>query len=243
GVQPSIAGITLSSVFLTGMGLALLAALFLHFREPFVTPPPARREAGRGGAAGVLREISHAPLGIAAAIVVAVIVASMAAAFRNQYPAYSAELQNLRALGGESCGIADKVLTEPDTNAGLLESAGDPREQLEAGTDDGVVEFRPDESSSDLTATESALTDTMETGEDSDPTTTTAGTGGGVRTGEGINGSHAVLPFGLDPSRVPVLGSHQDGIQLNASTTTDWYELPADVQDNPLITIAVAGSF
>lgn len=243
GVQPSIAGITLSSVFLTGMGLALLAALFLHFREPFVTPPPARREAGRGGAAGVLREISHAPLGIAAAIVVVVIVASMAAAFRNQYPAYSVGLQNLRALGGESCGIADKVLTEPDANAGLLEPAGDPREQLEAGTDDGAVEFRPDGISSDLTATQSALTDTMGTGEDSDTTSTTAGTGGGVRTGEGINGSHAVLPFGLDPSRVPVLGSHQDGIQLNASTTTDWYELPADVQDNPLITIAVAGSF
>lgn len=240
GTQPSIAGITLSSVFLAGMLVSLVVALFLHFREPFVTPRerPTRED---GRLASTLREISHAPLGLAAAVVVVVIVASMAAAVRNQYPAYSVGLQNLRALSGEPCGIADAVLSEPDVNAGLLEPMGEPRDQLEAGGD--VVEFAPDGIPTDLTATQSVLTDTVGTGEDSDATSTTAGTGGGVRTGEGINGSHAVLPFGLDPERVPVLGSHQEGVQLNAETTTDWYQLPERAGESPLITVAVAGTF
>lgn len=240
GTQPTIAGITLSSVFLVGLFLSLVAALFLHYREPFMQPAPPRK-AGESRVAGIVREISHAPLGIAAAVVVLVIVASMAAAVRNQYPAYSVGLQNFKALSGEPCGIADVVLAEPDANAGLLAPMGDPRTQLEAGGE--AVEFSPDGVSSDLTATQNVDTDTMGTGEGSDATSTTAGTEGGVRNGEGINGSHAKLPFGLNPARVPVLGSHQSGPQLNAETTTDWYQLPARTAENPLITIAAAGSF
>ena len=241
GTQPSIAGITLSSVFIGLMGLALILALFLHYREPFMRQDrPVRRRDDRGSVAGVVREISHAPLGLAAALVVVIIVASMAAAVRNQYPAYSVGLQNLRALSGKPCGIADAVLAEPDVSAGLLSPVGEPRDQLEAG---GSAEFGPDGISQDLTATQTVDTDTPGTGEDSDATSTTAGTEGGVRAGEGINGSHAVLPFGLDPSRVPVLGSHQTGAQLNAETTTDWYPLPEPSERGPLITVAVAGSF
>ena len=242
GTQPSIAGITLSSVFLALMGLALLAALFLHYREPFVTRPASERsDDDRGPLIRLAREVSHAPLGLAAALVVVVIVASMAAAVRNQYPAYSVGLQNLRALSGEPCGIADAVLAEPDANAGLLAPEGDPRDQLEAGAE--PVEFGPDGIPTDLTATQAVDTDTPGTGENSDATATTAGTEGGVRAGEGINGSHAVLPFGLDPARVPVLGSYQSGPQFNAETTTDWYRLPGQTGENPLVTIAVAGSF
>lgn len=240
GTQPTLAGITLSSVFIGLMGLALILALFLHYREPFMKRERPERTRDARGLAGVVREISHAPLGLAAALVVVIIVASMASAVRNQYPAYSVGLQNLRALSGEPCGIADAVLAEPDVSAGLLAPAGEPRDQLEAG---GAVEFGPDGISEDLTATQDVDTDTPGTGEDSDATSTTAGTEGGVRAGEGINGSHAVLPFGLDPARVPVLGSHQTGVQLNAETTTDWYPLPEASERGPLITIAAAGSF
>ena len=241
GAQPSIAGITLSSVFIGLMVLALLAALFLHYREPFVRPTTGAPATGGGRIGRVLREASHAPLGLAAALVVVVIVASMASAVRTQYPAYSVGLQNLRALSGEPCGIADAVLAEPDANAGLLEPVGSPRDQLRAGAE--PVEFSPDGIPSDLTATQDVDVDTPGTGADSDATATTAGTEGGVRAGEGINGSHAVLPFGLDPARVPVLGSYQTGPQFNAETTTDWYRLPPRTDDDPLITIAVAGSF
>ena len=243
GTQPSIAGITLASVFLGLMLLSLLVALFLHYREPFMTPAgPQAPVRDRGPVARLAREVSHAPLGVAAAVVVVVIVASMAAAVRNQYPAYSVGLQNLNALAGKPCGIADAVLAEPDANAGLLQPAGDPRDQLEAGGE--AFGFDPDGISTDLTATQAVDTDTPGTGEGSDTTSTTAGTEGGVRGAEGINGSHAVLPFGLDPARVPVLGSHQTGAQLNAETITDWYPLPdAAAEENPLITIAVAGTF
>ena len=243
GTQPSIAGITLASVFLGLMLLSLLVALFLHYREPFMTPAgPQAPVRDRGPVARLAREVSHAPLGVAAAVVVVVIVASMAAAVRNQYPAYSVGLQNLNALAGKPCGIADAVLAEPDANAGLLQPAGDPRDQLEAGGE--AFGFDPDGISTDLTATQAVDTDTPGTGEGSDTTSTTAGTEGGVRGVEGINGSHAVLPFGLDPARVPVLGSHQTGAQLNAETITDWYPLPeAAAEGNPLITIAVAGTF
>lgn len=242
GAQPSIAGIPLASVFLGLMLLTLIAALILHYREPFMTPTgPETPGRDRGPVVRVLREMSHAPLGLAAALVVVVIVASMAAAVRNQYPAYSVGLQNLNALAGKPCGIADAVLAEPDANAGLLQPAGDPRDQLQAGGE--VVRFDPDGISTDLTATQAVDTDTPGTGEGSDTTSTTAGTEGGVRVGEGINGSHAVLPFGLDPQRVPVLGSHQIGAQLNAETVTDWYPLPEGAEENPLLTIAVAGTF
>ena len=242
GAQPSVAGVTLSSVFVGLMLLALLAALVLHYREPFLTPTgPQRPHRDRGPLRRFAREISRAPLGLAAALVVVIIVASMAAAVRNQYPAYSVGLQNLRALSGKPCGIADAVLAEPDANAGLLAPMSEPRDQLEAGAE--AIRFEPDGIPTDLTATQDVDTDTPGTGESSDTTSTTAGTEGGVRAGEGINGSHAVLPFGLDPARVPVLGSHQTGAQFNAETTTDWYPLPARSDENPLVTIAVAGSF
>lgn len=242
GAQPSIAGIPLSSVFTGLMLLTLLYALFLHYREPFTKPTgPEAPDRDRGRMARLVREISHAPLGVAAGLVVVVIVASMAAAVRNQYPAYSVGLQNLNALAGKPCGIADAVLTEPDANAGLLQPAGDPEGQLQAGGE--AFWFSPDGIPADLTATQSVDTDTPGTGEDSDTTSTTAGTEGGVRGVAGINGSHAVLPFGLDPAQVPVLGSHQTGAQFNAQTTTDWYPLPALTEDDPLITVAVAGSF
>lgn len=242
GAQPTIAGITLTSIFLGLMLLTLIAALVLHYREPFMTRTgPENPARDRGPVIRVLREMSHAPLGVAAALVVVIIVASMAAAVRNQYPAYSVGLQNLNALAGEPCGIADAVLTEPDANAGLLQPVGDPRDQLQAGGE--AFGFGPDGVSADLTATQSVDVDTPGTGEDSDTTSTTAGTEGGVRGAEGINGSHAVLPFGLDPARVPVLGSFQDGAQLNAETVSDWYPLPALSEEDPLIAIAAAGSF
>src|SRR5690606_25234551 len=42
---------------------------------------------------------------------------------------------------------------------------------------------------------------------------------------------------------VPILGSYQSGAQINAETTTDWYPLSGRSEQNPLVTIGVAGSF
>ena len=57
-----------------------------------------------------------------------------------------------------------------------------------------------------------------------------------------MNGSHARLPFELDPQRVPVVGSFQEGPQFSASTTTKWYSLPENREDHPLITLSAAGT-
>ena len=240
GTQPALHGVRLASLFLLACAACLVAGLLLHLRAAFV-PPRDPRPARRWPVARVARELTEAPLGLAAGLVVLVIVASMLAGVRNQYPAYSVGLQNLHGLSGRPCGIADEVLAEPDANAGLLAPEGDRRTQLEAG--EAPVEFTPDCIPADLTATQDVAKDTVGTGEGSDATATTEGTAGGTLAGTGVNGSHARLPFGLDPQRVPVLGSHQRGPQLNARNVTAWYPLPARDDSHPLLTVAAAGSF
>ena len=65
------------------------------------------------------------------------------------------------------------------------------------------------------------------------------GTTGG-RGPEGVNGSTAALPFGLDPATTPVLGSHETN-SGQATLTTGWYRLPAR-DSSPLIVITAAGA-
>ena len=67
-----------------------------------------------------------------------------------------------------------------------------------------------------------------------------AGTSGG--TGNvGVNGSTAKLPFGLDPSKTPVMGSYQPGVQEPASLISSWYGLPTRSEESPLVVMSVAG--
>ncbi|SDS64008.1 arabinosyltransferase C [Corynebacterium timonense] len=57
----------------------------------------------------------------------------------------------------------------------------------------------------------------------------------------GINGSTVRLPFNLDYTRVPVLGTFSDEPSGAASLETAWYELPASREDAPLLVTSVAG--
>lgn len=242
GSRPAVAGIELYNVFLAAMLLCLLVGLLLHYRAAFVPPsdPPERRI---GRVRSFLLEVVHAPLGLAAAFVVFIMVASMVWAARVQYPAYSVALQNWRGLQGQSCGIADAVLTEPDPNQGLLTPANVPAgEGLNPGAQ--AIAFDANGISANLTSTVDLETSGPSTGEDSDSTAATAGTEGGTTERAGINGSRTLLPFGLDPARTPVLGSFQPGaIQISGRMTSDWYRIPPAEQRGPLIAIAVAGSF
>ncbi|MEJ4113207.1 arabinosyltransferase domain-containing protein [Corynebacterium kroppenstedtii] len=70
--------------------------------------------------------------------------------------------------------------------------------------------------------------------------TGSTGTEGGTQHARGINGSAASLPFGLDPKKVPVVGSYSSGIQLPAETKTSWYKL--DKRTSPIIVVSAAGS-
>ncbi|MGJ4141034.1 arabinosyltransferase domain-containing protein [Corynebacterium macclintockiae] len=68
-----------------------------------------------------------------------------------------------------------------------------------------------------------------------------SGTTGGLRATKGVNGSYAVLPFGIDTNRVPVVGSFTEGLQTPANTMTSWYSLPKNRDGLPLLVFSVAG--
>ena len=211
-----VAGLGISTMFLGLTLLLLLAAVWFHLREPYVlTAKP------------MARWWSVPPIAVGAALMVLVAVASMAKGAVAQWPSYSIAKSNLSALTGNTCGLANDVLLETDPNADVLQPVtGDAFAALSAENDG----FTPDGVAGDLTADKessaSGTSNTVDTGEQQQPTSTTgAGTGG------------SAMPFGLDPATVPVLGSF--GSDAPATLTTGWYALPADPGD--LISIAAAG--
>ncbi|AOW94865.1 arabinosyltransferase [Rhodococcus sp. WMMA185] len=212
---PSIAG--------HGFAVALLAVavLLLGLAAWFHIHPHASTRTDKPS-----RLWSVPPLTIAAAVMVAFEVLSLAKGAVSQYPAYSVARSNIDALTGAPCGLAHDVLLETDPNASMLQPlSGDIGAALSAG---GVVGFTPNGVAQDLTPdTEEVASGTANTVDrtnaDQDTSGGTAGTGGGFG-GEGINGSTVALPFGLDPGTTPVLGSFGEG--EIATVTTDWYQLP-----------------
>ncbi|WP_313546585.1 arabinosyltransferase domain-containing protein [Corynebacterium sp.] len=65
---------------------------------------------------------------------------------------------------------------------------------------------------------------------------------GGVRGTEGVNGSTMHLPFNLDYTKVPVLGSYDSGQRGTSEVTTQWYNLPEQPGENtPVLSVAAAG--
>ncbi|WP_454194525.1 arabinosyltransferase domain-containing protein [Nocardia sp. Marseille-Q1738] len=216
---PLIAGKGLSTLFLGLSGVALLVAIWQHYREPYrrgTTTAPRRFD-----------RWASAPLTIAAALLVIFEVASLAKAAAGQYPAYSITKSNVETLQGDSCALANEVLVETDTADSLLQPyTGAPADGL-AAQNQG---FTPNGVARDLTAdaeeTVSGGANSLEKDSENKTTKTTgAGTGGGTTEQAGVNGSTVALPFGLDPAETPVLGSYQEGEQQQAKLTTQWYRL------------------
>ncbi|WP_280329850.1 arabinosyltransferase domain-containing protein [Nocardia wallacei] len=234
---PLLAGKGFSTLFLGLAVLSLLLAAWQYYREPY-------RKAG-----GRKRFDSFAvqPLTIAAAAMVLFEVASLGKAALTQYPAYSITKANLRALGGDSCSLADDVLVETNTADSLLRPyTGSAADGLAAEN----VGFTPDGVADDLTAdaeeTVSGGANSVDTKSENKTTNTTgSGTGGGSTDRAGINGSTVKLPFGLDPARTPVLGSYTTGDKQQAHLTSQWYRLDLDAaRHDPayqLLTVSAAG--
>ena len=65
---------------------------------------------------------------------------------------------------------------------------------------------------------------------------------GGVRGTEGVNGSRMQLPFNLDYTKVPVLGSYSESQQSTARTTSQWFSLPERKDNAPVLSVAAAGN-
>ncbi|GGK55602.1 arabinosyltransferase domain-containing protein [Nocardia camponoti] len=234
---PLIAGKGVSTIFLGLSVVALLVALYFHLRAPYAPRKPVRFD-----------RFATMPLTIAAAVLVAFEVLSMAKGAVTQFPAYSIAKSNIKSLYGDTCGLANDVLVETNTADSLLQPFdGDPATALSAES----VGFTPNGVAADLTADADETTVGGANSVDRDSAnkttnTTGAGTGGGTTTQPGINGSTVALPFGLDPARTPVLGSYQDGVQQQAKLTSQWYRfsLGDSMRDDPALqalVITVAG--
>ena len=242
--------------------LALLGlALWFHFREPFTgtdpkPQPDSRPSRLRRTAVGSARVLAAAPLGIVAGTLVVFLVATAAMAGVHQSTSFSVLRSNFSALAGQPCGMADKVLVETDPSRFLLSPvdrsltdplAGSPthsRPDSDRGPTSG---FTPDGIPDEVeTKASSGSLGVLARDANIDPDLLIAnsgGTGGGVTARPGVNGSHAALPFQLDPARTPVLGSYDADEQSPSTLTSGWYRLPADYKDFPLVTLSVAGIF
>lgn len=215
---PLIAGKGLSTLFLGLSAVALVAAVWLHYRAPY-------RE--KSDAPGRFERYASAPLTIAAALLVLFEVASLAKAAVTQYPAYSIAKSNLQSLNGNTCALANEVLVETDTaDSLLLPYTGSPADGLSTESKG----FTPSGVAADLTAdAEETVTgganSVNKDSKNKTTNTTGAGTGGGTSQQAGINGSTVALPFGLDPTRTPIMGSYQENEQQQAKLTSQWYRL------------------
>ncbi|MCV7270128.1 arabinosyltransferase domain-containing protein [Mycolicibacterium doricum] len=217
---PQLGGVTLSAVFLALFAIAAAWAFWLHLSS---------RSESR-----IVDKLTAAPIPMAAALMVAFMVASMAIGLARQYPTYSNGWANIRAFVG-GCGLADDVLVEPDSNDGFLRALPGEYGQLGPLGGTGTVGFSPD-GVPDRIIAEAIRLNNPQPGTDYDwnqPEQLSR---------PGVNGSRVPLPYGLDPARVPVAGTYSTEVQQESRLVSAWYELPAADDAHPLVVITAAGT-
>lgn len=246
-IQPVIASHPVTSMFLTLSILTGLLSAWYHFRMDYAGHTEVKDNRRN-------RVLASTPLLVVAVIMVLGEVGSLAKGAVFRYPLYTTAKANLAALTSElsptSCAMADDVLAEPDPNAGMLQ----PLPGQTFGPDGPLgginpVGFKPGGVGEDLKS-DPVVSKPGVVNSDASPNkpnaaiTDSAGTAGG-RGPAGVNGSHAALPFGLDPARTPVMGSYGEN-SLAATATSAWYQLPtdwqADTADRPLVVVTAAGA-
>lgn len=214
--------------------IALLVAAWFNF-------------SGRADDEGSSRRprILQSPLAIAAWLLVIFEVVSLTVAMVSQYPAWTVGRSNLEALTGKTCGLANDVLVEQDPNAGSLTPVGvSVGDALGAVTAQGFTPNGiPADVSADPVMEPPGGGNFLDDESDSAATSSEAGTEGGTTAAPGVNGSRARLPYGLDPTSTPVLGSWRSGIQQPAVLRSAWYRLPEREDDEPLLVVSAAGRF
>ncbi|MDG4668320.1 arabinosyltransferase domain-containing protein [Mycobacterium sp. 236(2023)] len=242
--QPVIVGYPVTTIFLVLAIIGGLLAGWLHFRMDYAGHTEVA-DTGRN------RALASTPLLIVATIMVVLELGSMLKATASRYPVYTIGSANASALlsgaSGSSCAMADAVLVEADTNAGMLQPVPGQR----------FGEYGPLGGEDPVGFTPNGVSDTLEPAEPvaANPGTVNsdgpvdkpnigvgyaAGTGGGYGP-EGVNGSRVFLPFGLDPKTTPVMGSWDENT-VAAKATSAWYQLPPRTPDRPLVTVAAAGA-
>jgi arabinosyltransferase A len=242
--QPVLAGHPVTTMFLALAILTGLVAGWLHFRMDY---------AGHTEVADTARNrvLASTPLLVVAVLMVLLEVGSMAKGAAQRYPLYTTAKANAAALSSglsrSSCAMADDVLVEPDTNAGMLQP--EPGQQFgQYGPLGGQnpVGFTPNGISDSLAPPHPVVANPGTVNSDGDPDKPNVGIGFAAGTGGGygpvgVNGSRVFLPFGLDPARTPVIGSYGENT-IAAKVTSSWYRLPPRSPDRPLVTVAAAGA-
>ncbi|MCG7594689.1 arabinosyltransferase domain-containing protein [Mycobacterium sp. PSTR-4-N] len=242
--QPVIAHFPVTTIFLVLAIAGGLLSAWLHFRIDYAGHTQVA-DTGRN------RALASTPLLVVAIIMVVLELGSMLKATAGRYPVYTTGAANIAALRSglstDSCAMADDVLVEADTNAGMLQPV--PGQQWgrygPLGGEDPVG-FTPNGISDTLEPAEpvAANPGTVNTDGPVDKPNIgigyAAGTGGGYGP-EGVNGSRVFLPFGLDPKRTPVMGSYGENA-VAAKATSAWYQLPPRTPDRPLVSVAAAGA-
>ncbi len=245
-IQPVIASHPVTSMFLALSILTGLLGAWYHFRMDYAGHTEVKDNRRN-------RVLASTPLLVVATIMVLGEVASLAKGAVFRYPLYTTAKANAAALVSgtsgsrpTSCAMGDDVLAEPDPNAGLLQPV-QGQQFGSAGPLGGInpVGFKPDGVGDDLRSYP-VVTKPGVVNSDASPNkpnatmSDSAGTAGG-KGPVGVNGSHAALPFGLDPARTPVLGSYGEN-SLAATATSAWYQLPARNPDRPLVVVSAAGA-
>ncbi len=143
--------------------------------------------------------------------------------------------------------MADDVLVEADTNAGMLQPVeGQTYGEYGPLGGENPVGFTPNGIGDTLEPPKPVVANPGTVNSDGSPNKPNvgiayaAGTGGGHGP-VGVNGSRVYLPFGLDPARTPVMGSYKENT-VAAKATSAWYQLPPRTADRPLVTVAAAGA-
>ena len=242
--QPVIVGYPVTTIFLVLAIVGGLLAAWLHFRMDYAGHTEVA-DTGRN------RALASTPLLVVATIMVVLELASMVKATAGRYPVYTTGAANLAALTGQSCAMADDVLVEADTNAGMLTPV--PGQQFgEYGPLGGQdpVGFNPNGVSDTLEPGEPIVGNPGMVNSDGPIDKPNIGIGYAAETGggygpEGVNGSRVFLPFGLDPDRTPVMGSYDEN-DVAAKVTSAWYQLPFAAgerpADRPIVAVAAAGA-
>ncbi|OBG45427.1 arabinosyltransferase [Mycobacterium alsense] len=242
-IQPVVASHPVTSMFLALSIITGLLAAWQHFRMDYAGHTEVKDNRRN-------RVLASTPLLVVAMIMVVGEVASLTKGAVFRYPLYTTGKANLAALRSglspTSCAMADDVLTEPDPNAGMLQPA--PGQTFgPAGPLGGAspVGFTPDGVGDDLRSYP-VVTKPGVVNSDASPNkpnaamSDSAGTAGG-KGPAGVNGSHAALPFGLDPARTPVMGSYGEN-SLAATATSAWYQLPPRTGDRPIVVVSASGA-
>ncbi|WLP92732.1 arabinosyltransferase domain-containing protein [Gordonia sp. NB41Y] len=251
---PNVAGVNLYVPILVVAFLLTLLGAWQYYRDDRLAQDGQSLEPRPAGRVRTLfRGMPTYSLAIVLAIVLVFTMISFAKAIVTQRGSWTWASSNVDALRGHPCALADAVLVEADPNKGLLAPADvagqnnpSPGAAL-AGA--GMTGFTPDGVGSNLEAiadgdsSEVDRTQTDPNAAQEEPTGSSgsADTGGGTTNRKGVNGSSVKLPFGLDQSKVAVLGSY-GAPNGRAQLTSDWYQMPARSAGAPLVTMSVAGA-